>query len=224
MRSDSEPSGQVRRTFIEEARRAQIVSAAIETIAEVGYAQASLARIAERVGISKGVIGYHFAGKDELIAEVVAEVLVRAEAFMRPRISGAGSGPEVLRAYIESNLAFMGEHRVHLIAVVEIARNARDASGSSRVDLSALHAGATGLAALLARLQRTGELRADFDPEVMATAIRGAIDAIPPRLAVDPDLDLDHYGRELADLFDLATRMQRGGSAARATRPAGKGR
>ncbi|MBV9802070.1 MAG: TetR family transcriptional regulator, partial [Solirubrobacterales bacterium] len=72
MRSDSIPN--VRpdsRTFIEQARRAQIVGVAIDTIAELGYAQASLARIAERAGISKGVIAYHFAGKEDLIAEVV---------------------------------------------------------------------------------------------------------------------------------------------------------
>jgi AcrR family transcriptional regulator len=63
------------RTFTETARRAQIVQAAIDTIAELGYGRASLARIAERLGISKGVISYHFAGKDDLIKEVVLEVV-----------------------------------------------------------------------------------------------------------------------------------------------------
>ena len=36
-----------RPSFIERARRAQIVHAAIETIAEVGYAHATFARIAD---------------------------------------------------------------------------------------------------------------------------------------------------------------------------------
>ncbi len=57
--------------FTETARRAQIVAAAIDTIAELGYGQASMARIAERVGITKGVIAYHFDGKEELIREIV---------------------------------------------------------------------------------------------------------------------------------------------------------
>jgi AcrR family transcriptional regulator len=48
MRSEGSPIGQeATRTFTETARRAQIVAAAIETIAELGYGQASLARIAE---------------------------------------------------------------------------------------------------------------------------------------------------------------------------------
>ena len=47
MRSEINPAGQEPgRTFTETARRAQIVKAAIDTIAELGYGQASLARIA----------------------------------------------------------------------------------------------------------------------------------------------------------------------------------
>ena len=103
-------SGQDRRSFIEEARRAQIVESAIETIAEVGYVRASLARIAAAAGISKGVISYHFADKDELIQQVVAEVLKAFDSYMRPRITAeCGSAAQMLRAYISSNVAFMGD-------------------------------------------------------------------------------------------------------------------
>jgi TetR/AcrR family transcriptional regulator, fatty acid metabolism regulator protein len=202
----SGPAGQTRRSFIEEARRAQIVGCAIDTIAELGYAQASLARIARRAGISKGVIGYHFAGKDEVLAEVVTEVLSRAEAYMRQRIGGHPTGRETLRAYIESNLGFMSEYRSHVIAIAEIARNARRADGSSSFDPAILDAATAGLAQLLADYQKTGEFRADFDPNVMAGAIRAAIDAVPRALARDPSLDVEHHARELAALFDLATR------------------
>jgi hypothetical protein len=54
--------------------------------------------------------------------------------------------------------------------------------------------------------QSTGEFRGDFDPEVMAGAIRAAIDAVPRRLATDPELDAQHYARALANTFDLAIR------------------
>jgi TetR/AcrR family fatty acid metabolism transcriptional regulator len=199
-------SGQTRRSFIEQARRAQIVGCAIDTIAEVGYAQASLAQIARHAGISKGVIGYHFAGKDELLAEVVSEVLSRAEAYMRPRIGGHSTGRGTLRAYIESNLGFMGEYRSHVIAIAEIARNARRADGSSSFDRATLDAVTAWLAQLLADHQKTGEFRADFDPQVMAGAIRATIDSVPRALARDPSLDVAHHARELATLFDLATR------------------
>ena len=106
------------RTFIETARRAQIVAAAIDTIADVGYAGASFARIAERLGISRGLISYHFTGKDDLMKQVVRDVVEKGMAYMRPRILAGSTGPGMLRAYIETNLAFMRENRNALIAVV----------------------------------------------------------------------------------------------------------
>lgn len=206
MRSSNDPAGQRERTFTGAARRAQIVAAAIDTIAEVGYGQASLVRIAERIGISKGVIVYHFDSKEDLVKEVVSEVLARARDYMVPRLNAAPGGREKLRAYIDSNLGFMGQYRNHMIAIAEIARSARDQAGNRAFDASQLEAGTAGLAQLLAGFQASGEFRRDFDPRVMAEAIRAAIDAVPRRMAASPGLDVDLYRRELAGLFDLATR------------------
>ncbi|HYX60395.1 MAG TPA: TetR/AcrR family transcriptional regulator [Streptosporangiaceae bacterium] len=207
MRSESSPIGQEStRTFTETARRAQIVSAAIDTIAELGYGQASLARIAETAGTSKGVIIYHFGGKDELMRELVAEVVARGVAHMEPQVDAEPTGAGKLRAYIESNLAFMGENRNHMVAIFEIALNARAADGSRLYDVSVQDAGVAALQQLLAYFQGTGEFRAGFDPHVMAMAIRAAINAVPAQLARDPALDVAHHARELADMFHIATR------------------
>ena len=63
------------RTFTESARRAQIVTSAIDVIAEDGYAKASFSRIAKHAGLSStGMISYHFAGKDDLITACVAGI------------------------------------------------------------------------------------------------------------------------------------------------------
>jgi AcrR family transcriptional regulator len=182
------------------------VQAAIDTIAELGYGHASLARIAETAGTSKGVIVYHFGGKDELIRELVAEVVARGVAYMEPRIDAEPTGAGKLRAYIESNLAFMRENRNHMVAIVEIVLNARAADGSRLYDFSVQDEGVAALQQLLAHFQGTGEFRADFDPNVMAMAIRAAINAVPAQLARDPALDVGHHAHELADLFHVATR------------------
>jgi AcrR family transcriptional regulator len=196
------------RTFIENARRQQIVASAIETIAEVGFAQASLARIAERIGISKGVISYHFIGKDELIRQVAIEIVEAARAFIIPRILVESTGQGTLRTYIESHLTFMREHRNYMVAIVDIVRNGGlTTGGQRRFDGQDVDGAVHFLAELLARLQAEGGLRSDFDPGVMAVAIRAAIDSVPYRLARDPDLDIDHYAQEIATMFDLATRV-----------------
>jgi TetR/AcrR family transcriptional regulator, fatty acid metabolism regulator protein len=195
------------RSFIETARRAQIVAAAIDTIAELGYAQASLARIAQRIGVSKGVISYYFAAKDDLVRAVMTDVIAKALAYVRPRLEAESSGPGKLRAAIESNIAFMGEYRPHMVAFFQIVLNTRGADSTPNPAVArVLQDGAASLRELLATYQAADEFRAGFDPQVMATAIRAAIDAVPRKLAAEPDFDVGHYGRELADLFDVATR------------------
>lgn len=194
------------RTFIETARRAQIVTAAIDTIAEAGYPGASFARIAERLGISRGLISYHFAGKDDLIKQVVHQAAEQAKAYIVPRILAESTGPGMLRAYIESNLAFMGMHRNNVIAMIEIARSAegrRIFYGDTYV-IDAVGA----LAHELSALQAAGEFRPDFDPHVMAIAIRAAIEAASPLLALDPGFDTSNYASEIATLFHRATRVE----------------
>ena len=207
MRSGS-ATAQAGRTFTEAARCAQIVQAAIDTIAEVGFARASLARIGERIGISKGLIGYHFAGKDDLIRQVVSEIIEQGKAYMVPRILAEQPGPKMLRAYIESNLEFMREHRNYMMAIAEIRRNGLTADGQQRFYGDAdMDAFARELEDSLSSFQAGGHLRADFDPQVMAIAIRAAIDAVPRRLA-DPGFDVDNYARHIADLFVQATRLE----------------
>ena len=196
------------RTFIETARRAQIAAAAIDTIAEAGYAGASFARIAERLGISRGLISYHFDNKDDLIKQVVHEAAEQAIAYIRPRALAESTGPAMLRAYIESNLAFMRDHRNNVIAMIEISRSAE----GRRIfydDTAVVNAvGALELA--LSGFQTAGQFRPDFDPHVMAVAIRAAIEAASPRLALDPEFNMDSYASEIITIFDLATRVEGG--------------
>jgi AcrR family transcriptional regulator len=200
MRSEK---GTQNRTFVTEARRAQIVQAAIDTVAEVGYSDASLARIAVRLGISKGVISYHFDGKDDLIAEIVTQVLQQARAYMQPRIEAQTTGPETLRAYIESNLEFIRDNPNQLRAILEIVRAAL--AGAKSPFQGNRDAGVRILADLLARFQTAGDFRADFDPHTMAIAIRAVIDTAPSRLT-DPEFDIDTFAHEAVSIFHLATR------------------
>lgn len=197
-------SGGDDRTFVSSARRAQVVEAAIETIAEVGYANASLSRIAVRLGISKGVISYHFAGKDDLIAEIVSQTLRRAREHVQPRVAAQTTGPEMLRAYIESSLEFMRDNPKEITTLIEIVRATITGAKSP---FSANQDGPVHLLAeQLARFQSAGDLRADFDPTAMAIAIRAVIDAAPGRLA-DSTFNIDQYAREAVAIFDRATRL-----------------
>lgn len=194
-------------TFTETARRAQIVAATIETIAEVGYMRASYARIARRAGLSStGLISYHFASKDELIAQVVDEVVNAGQAFMIPRIEAAVDARARLRAYLESNLEFMASHRAYILAVAEIFNALPRERGGQPAPYAAWHErGLAQLEDLLREGQRSGEF-GSFSTRVMAVTIRAAIDAVGYQLGADPEMDLAANARELAAIFDRATR------------------
>lgn len=206
MQARSQPR---KRSFTETARRAQIVAAAIDTIAEVGYAQASFARIAKGAGLSStGLISYHFASKEELIEQVVDQVVTSGQEFMTPRIERAASVRAKLRAYIVSNLEFMASHPAYIIAVAEIFNALpRERAGQPAPYADWHERGIAQLQDLLREGQRAGEF-ARFSTRVMAITIRAAIDAAAYQLAGDPSLDLKSIAKELAALFDRATRRR----------------
>ncbi|GAB3150484.1 TetR family transcriptional regulator [Micromonospora sonneratiae] len=196
-----------RRTVTNEARRAQIIAYAIETIAELGYARASFAQIARRAGLSSTrLISYHFAGKDELMVEVMRTVLAEFAAFVQSHAVADTVAGE-LRALIEANVDFMRDHRAHLMALNEIAANARGTGEVAAQTAAITESDLAGLAELLRRGQRAGEFR-EFDTRVLAVAVLALRDAVVAQLAKEPELDLAPYRRELVTLIELATRKE----------------
>ncbi|KAA8885986.1 TetR family transcriptional regulator [Nocardia colli] len=205
MRSENGPDGQ-QRSFIEEARRRQIIASAVEVISEVGYGNASLARIAKHAGISKGVISYHFAGKDDLMTQLVIQLYVSGAEHIGPKVAAAVGPRNMLLAYIEANLAFIAANVNYVAALTDVVLNLRDAAGKPRF------ASADGerdiivpLVDIMSEGQRAGDF-ADFDPLVMAKSIRDAIDGAAGRAIREPGFDMDEYAAHLCRLFDLATR------------------
>jgi len=205
MRTKDKLTGQKRPTFTETARRAQLIEGAIETMAPLGYAQTSLAQIAKRAGISKGVIVYYFSSKEALIEQVVTEIYTAAVQAVTPQIAAQPTAQLRLQAYIRSAVDYIGTHRMRMVALLEIALNFRTADGKLRYGGTSEEWILTALEALFRQWQEDGEFRA-FDPLVMAMTIRRAIDAVAPLLAAHPNLDTDAYARELVMLFDRATR------------------
>jgi len=195
------------RSFAEAARRTQIVDCAIDTIAELGFAKASVDQIAKRAGVSKGVITYHFPSKQEIVDAVIAKVFAAGRTFMEPRMMAETSAAGRLRAYIESDLEFIDAHRKPLIALLEIAMGARRADGSLVIGPESLAQRAASLEELLRAGQQSGEFRR-FNTRVMALTIIQAIDGVPPLLAREPNLDVKLHAKELATIFALATRRQ----------------
>jgi AcrR family transcriptional regulator len=191
------------RTFTESGRRSQIVTAAIEVIAEFGYANASFSRIAKHAGLSStGMISYHFAGKDDLLAACIAHIEEIASEFMQPRIHAADGYVAQLRVYIESNIAFAGEHAVAVRALIDLVRNAgsRSTSVNERLAVFTDHFRAG---------QAAGVFR-PFDAQLAALTLTAALDAVVGIAATagHEPAELARIARELSDLYVRATALE----------------
>ncbi|KXO94228.1 TetR family transcriptional regulator [Tsukamurella pulmonis] len=199
MRPEKEIGGQ--RSFIEEARRRQIIAAAVEVLADHGFGGTSLARIAERAGISKGVISYHFDGKDELLREVVTQLFVAGAEFMAPRLAEQDTATDTLRVFIATNLEFLKAERRFLAAMIEVAVNLRNADGTPAfLPSDGEDAMVAPVAEILREGQRSGEF-GDFDPVVMARLIRDSIDGVAGHTARDADFDVDAHADQLVRIY-----------------------
>jgi AcrR family transcriptional regulator len=193
------------KSFIERARRQQIVSAAIDVLYEGGFAAASIGAIAERIGVSKGVLTYHFTGKGELLREVIAEVLTEATAYMRPRIEAAASSTEALRAYVTSNLEYIDANRRKIIALTEVLNGIPPGGPEPAPYEEGNRQAIAGLQRLLEAGQASGEF-GEFSAQVAAVSVRASVDALSTLLRIDPAMDVREYGAQLLRLYEKAVR------------------
>lgn len=179
------PSPRVERetpTFIQSARRAQLVGVAIEVIAELGAERASLGKVAERADVSRGVIGYHFGSRDDLLDAVIAEVYAVGAREVGPGVAEAGSPSESLSAFVSGSIAFYAKFPHHMQALTAIF-----ASGHRpRVDRGEHAAELLELDSILQRGIDAGHFR-PMDTTLMASVIRAVLDVAVKEIAAGRD-------------------------------------
>jgi TetR/AcrR family transcriptional regulator, fatty acid metabolism regulator protein len=198
-------------TFTKLKRRDQLVQCAIDATFELGFQRASVAEIARRAGVSKGVVTYHFPAKDELISAVVEDVLGSMAEYLEPRLRGAEPRmfPErYLAAFVTAWVDYLRTHTRPVIALVRIYRSFRDEAGEPapalRPVLDAREQDVLLLTQILALGQARGTLGA-FSAPVMAATVKAAMDDLMLQFAADPGTDVETYGRALVTLFERAT-------------------
>lgn len=200
----SEVQAELGLSVTEAARRSQIISAAIATIAELGYRKATYSRIKDRAGLSSTrMIGYHFGTKSGLIQAVVTSVLAIKEKFLVERAAGTTDRMEMLRAQIETEIVFIRDYPECVRVLAEVAANADDPDGWPVAGpmLAGFRQGQ--FERMLVQGKREGAF-GDISPAVVARTIAHGVDGAVAAYAADPSLDLSQYGRELGDLFAAA--------------------
>jgi AcrR family transcriptional regulator len=192
------PSGEGRRPSpAGRGRRAQIIAATIEVLAEHGSANASFARIAEQAGLSSpGLISYHFKNKEDLWRQTVATISAERVANVVAATERAGTAAEALGNALEADLAYMGSRPKLFAAIVEAFYTLRAPTGQIEqlgVEQQALLAHLVGI---LKKGQQTGEF-GEFDAEYLGLVIHGALTQFLGQQLRRADFNLERFTHTL---------------------------
>jgi AcrR family transcriptional regulator len=200
-------------SFTRTARKAQIVACAIEVIAEVGFAQASIRKIADRVGIAMSAVLYHFGTKDNLVDAIVEHMYRTMLTHLVPALDAETTAAGKLNAYIRSCIEYFGTNRVALLALASLGTGYRPSDGRrfEELGLSPEIAGQLAVldpTAILLAGRRDGEFD-DFPIDSTGIALRGAVTGVVEKILREPNYDARGYGEDLVEIFGRIVRDTR---------------
>lgn len=185
-------------TFTERARRQQLIDATIDLISTRGHPATSLSAIAERAGLSKAAVLYHFSSKDNLTRAALEQVMEQFSAYVTERLARAAGPREAIVAYVRAMIGYQQANRRQVRVITEMLL---DDDGGTRLKTPGshdTHGRWQALAELLTEGQKAGVLR-EFDTQTVALAIGGAIDGVIAHWLAHPELDLDAAAAELEE-------------------------
>jgi betaine-aldehyde dehydrogenase len=105
LNSQSIPSPEGSPPPIEETRRRQLVEVTIDSLAELGYMGTTLAQIANRAGVSPGLVAHYFGDKDGLLDAAFRSLARRVGNQVRARLRQVSTPRARIQAVIDANLA-----------------------------------------------------------------------------------------------------------------------
>jgi transcriptional repressor BetI len=85
-------------------RRRQLIDATIATVADMGFAQASLGAIARRAGVSPGLVAHYFTNKEGLLEATMRRLVRDLGARVRQKLAEPGGPRDRIQAVIDVNL------------------------------------------------------------------------------------------------------------------------
>jgi AcrR family transcriptional regulator len=168
----------------------KILNAAALLIAELGWADVTTRRIAERAGVNNALVHYYFGTKDALLIEAASNMF--AEEFEGPmtRMAEARTFGEGLQAFVDY-LRVIEEHGPGVTVSVEaLLRGVRDEAVRIWIE-EVLGSARQLLEQLVIAAQGRGELPADLDARGAAVVLAALLDGLVLYRLVFPDLDLD---------------------------------
>ena len=189
-------SARVGASFIELARRRQLVDAAIETIADVGLAKASNAAIAARAQVSPALINYHFGSRQGLIDQMRATIQQRVDEAMEP-VEADDSYVSALEGMLRRFAAYCLDNLPAMLVLTQFERH--DQAGRATEDAERVK-GLEELRSFIAEGQRCGQF-GPVDARLVASVLMNAMTDLPREIRDRGDADRSVFERDWPLLF-----------------------
>lgn len=105
----------------------QIIDAAVVTIAENGYHQCQVSKIAKQAGVADGTIYLYFKNKEDILISMFREKLEQFVESVVPIIEGKTSAAEKLLLLIENHYKILAsDHHLAVVTQLELRQTKRD--------------------------------------------------------------------------------------------------
>jgi AcrR family transcriptional regulator len=101
--------------------RARILECAMSLLVEIGYGEATNARIAEEAGLTRGAMLYHFPTRESLIGAVAEHIQARRAALMTRAAAHPPPGGDLVESAVDAYWALLSEPAFVAFAELEAA-------------------------------------------------------------------------------------------------------
>jgi AcrR family transcriptional regulator len=167
------------------ARRSEILEGARRAFAKHGYEGATVARLEEEIGLSRGAIFHYFDSKLDLFVAIAAADNLRYQQVLAEE--GVEAVVRTVAATDRSWLSVLVETEVRLWHDPELERRMEAAAEEDTV------------LAGLTRAQREGKLRTDIDPSALLEFVMIVLNGMAVRVVSGNQLDVDSLVRIVND-------------------------
>jgi AcrR family transcriptional regulator len=144
---------------------------AADLIAEQGLDQTKIEELSDATGIPKATLYYYFAGKEEILAFLLRDLLIHVADAVAIALEADGSASDRLGAVIRAQFQVMAEQpSVWRALIADLGRAGRMPEIAERVAEAYL----MPVERLLGEGADDGSMRAVADPQAVARAVFGA--------------------------------------------------
>lgn len=178
----------------------QIIDAAVVVIAENGYHQSQVSKIAKQAGVADGTIYLYFKNKEDILISLFKEKMGQFIERMETDIQKKPSAKEKLLLLIREHFRLLSQdHHLALVTQLEL----RQSNLELRQKINEVLKGYLNmLDSILAEGKKTGEFRQNLDVRLPRQMVFGTIDETATTWVMnDQKYDLPALAESVHDLL-----------------------